>query len=96
MLGDAGKCFCRLLGDAYGGYPGVKFLGCSEKMLQFLERLGCVQIIECDSVFLVNAVVEVGMDDDRLHIGDNKQWRIVQRDGVALELSERLTQVSPL
>ena len=33
------------------------------------------------------------MDDDGLHVGDDQDWRVFQREGVALELGEGRGQV---
>src|SRR6185369_8619359 len=44
-------------------------------------------------MLFMDTAVEVCMDDDRLHVGNDQKGGIVQRDGIALELNERSIKI---
>ena len=64
-----------------------------------LERFACRgigQVVQAELVGLADAVRPVGADAEPQHVGDDQQRRILQRQRVLPELSERRVEIGPL
>ena len=85
-LRQPGKLFSGFLGQGLAGLARLQTFRVGERPLEPLAFGRIVQIIQRQLVNLLDGVGPVGMDTKPLQIAHHQQRRILQRDGVLLQL----------
>ena len=86
----------RLLGERLPSLTRPQPLGVRERPLEPVACRGVGQIVQAELVRLADAVGPVGADPEPLHVGDDQQRRVLQRQRVRPELPECGVEVFPL
>jgi hypothetical protein len=89
--------FTEALGDLAGQFlrrdAGLERLGAFEHLAQEVELGGLVQVIQTELDLPRDRVRPIGVDDDPLHVGHDEVGRVLQVQGVGLELAQGGVQV---
>lgn len=94
--GEPGEVAGDLLGQLLPGLGRPKHLRIRECGLQPAALLGILQLLDRDRVDARDGIGPVGVDADRrADVRDDEQRRIVERDGIALQLREGGIEVRP-
>ena len=86
----------RLLGERLPRLARPQPLRVRERPLEPVARRGVGQVVEAELVRLADAVGPVGADPEPLHVRDDQQRRVLQRQRVQAELAEGGVEVRPL
>ena len=78
----------RLFGQRLPGLARLQAFGIGEDPFEFLADVGVPEVIKAELVNLRNAIRPIGMYTEPVHIADDQQRRIFQRQGVLLKLGE--------
>ena len=90
-LCEFGECFCCLLGDRFTRNGGTELFRLRKQTLEHSSDFRFFNVIKGKGVDRLHGIGEVGMDDDGLHVGDNQQGRIFQRNDVNAAHHSRIT-----
>jgi hypothetical protein len=96
ILGEFGEPARRLLGDGLAGEPGLQPVRLGERPFQLLARRWLAQLVERDVVAPGDRVGPVGDDPEPVEVGDNQERRVLERQGIALELVQRVVEALAL
>lgn len=95
-LGEAGEFVGDLAGERVDGFFRPEPFGLHKSRPQQIAFVGVAQIVEREAMHLGDGVGPVGVNLDRLHIGDDQQRRVFERHGILLKLGESGLQILAL
>ena len=95
-LRDGGKVGGGLLGQQSPGLGGFQRLGVQKAIAQAVAGRGVGQVFKLDGAGLLDGVGPVGVDADHIHIRHDQQRRVVEGDGIALQLGKGGVEVGSL
>lgn len=79
LVGDFHELVGAFAGDLFGRFGRVEGLRVVEGPAQQLHAATIQDIIQGDAVDLLDRVVEIGMDENYLHIRGDQQGRVAKR-----------------
>ena len=85
----------RLLGERLPRLARPQPLGVRERPLELVAGRRVRQVVQAELVGPADAVRPVGADAEPLHVGDDQQRRILQRQRIQPELAERGVEIGP-
>ena len=92
-LGKLGEFLCRLFGQHLARLGWFQSFGIEEAIAQQVAGGTIEQIIQREFVDLLHRIGPVGVDAEPVHVADDQQRGIVQRDGILLKLREGAVEV---
>lgn len=85
--------FRRLFGQHLAGLGRLQPLGIEEAGAQHITGRTVEQVVQREFAHLLHRVGPVGVDAEPVHVADDQQRRVIQRDGILLELGEGAVEV---
>ncbi|MBB3989585.1 hypothetical protein GGR19_000990 [Croceicoccus naphthovorans] len=92
-MGKLGEFLCRLFGQHLARLCWLQPFRIEEAIAQEIAGGAIEQIIQREFVDLLHRVRPVGVDAEAVHVTDDQQRRIVERDGILLQLGECAVEV---